>query len=66
MITSWCVGPFDELAVVEPGTGADQGDQVGALRGPPAGLSGLEELERHRDAGGTGAPALERKEPRCG
>jgi len=42
------VGSFDELAGLEAGRGPDQGDEVGCVHGAPAGLRGLDELERHR------------------
>jgi hypothetical protein len=45
-------GPFDELTVFEAGAGADQGDEMWPVYRPPAGLSGLDEFERHREAGG--------------
>src|SRR5215813_11863329 len=43
-------GPFDELAVDEGCSGADQGDQVGCVDGTPAVLGGFDELERHGQA----------------
>ena len=58
LITSYFVGSFDELALLEPGSRADQGDEVGCVDGAPAGLCGLDELERHCDAGGSSARAL--------
>ena len=45
------VGSFYELAVDEPGSGADEGDQVRAVDRAPAVLGGLDELERHREPG---------------
>ncbi len=57
MITSglvgWFVGSFEEFAVVECGAGADEGEEVGCVDGAPPGLGGVEELERHRDTGGS-------------
>ena len=44
------VGSFYELAVDEPGSGPDEGDQVRAVDRAPAVLGGLDELERHRQA----------------
>jgi hypothetical protein len=52
------VGAFDEFAVEEQGTGADQGDQVGCVDRAPAGLGGFDELEGHGQPGGAGAGAL--------
>ena len=52
------VGSFDEFAVLELCAGADEGDEVGCVDCAPSGLGGLDELERHRDAGGAGAGAL--------
>lgn len=43
---------FDEHALVEPGPGAYEGDQVRRVDGAPALLGGLDELERHREGGG--------------
>jgi hypothetical protein len=51
-------GSFDELAVFEAGAGADQSDEVRCVDGPPACLSGRDELERHCEAGGLGTGAL--------
>ena len=51
-------GSFDEFAVVERRTGADEGDEVWCVHRSPPGLRGLDELERHRDTGGTGAAAF--------
>ena len=42
------VGSFYELAVDEPGSGPDEGDQVRGVDHAPAALRGLDELERHR------------------
>ncbi len=39
------VEAFDEFAVEEQGTGADQGDQVGCVDRAPAGLGGFDELK---------------------
>ena len=50
--TSWFVGSFDELAVLEHRAGTYQYDEVGCVHGAPAVLGGLDELERHRDTGG--------------
>ena len=52
-----CVS-FDELAAFEPGAGADECDEMWCVDCAPVGLRGLDELERHREAGGlgTGAP----------
>lgn len=38
-------GTFDEGAAFEAGPGADEGDEVGRVHGPPPGLGGLDELE---------------------
>ena len=43
---------FEEHAVVEHRTGAHQRDEVGAVHGPPV-LGRLDQLERHREPGGT-------------
>ena len=51
-------GSFDEFAVVERRTGTDEGDEVGCVHRPPPGLRGLDQLERHRQAGSAGAGAL--------
>src|SRR5215467_4114886 len=45
-------GSFDELAVFEGGTVADERDEVGCVDRAPAGLGCLDELERHRQPGG--------------
>jgi hypothetical protein len=42
---------FEELAVVEDGSGANQGDQVWGVDGTPAGLRGIEELVGHGNSG---------------
>jgi hypothetical protein len=52
------VGSFDEFAVLEFGSGADEGDQVGCVDHPPAALGGLDEFERHRDTGRARARAF--------
>ena len=52
------VGSFDLFAVGEGDAGADEGDEVGCVDGAPAGLGGLDEFERHGDAGGSGAGAF--------
>jgi hypothetical protein len=44
------IGSFDELAGLEAGTGPDERDEVGRVHGAPAGLRGLDEFERHRQA----------------
>jgi hypothetical protein len=49
---------FDEAALVEPGVGADKRDEVGCVDRTPPLLSGLDELERHRQASGLGTRAL--------
>jgi len=46
------VRPFDELAVLELGSRADEGDGVGCVYGAPAGLGGLDVLGRRGQAGG--------------
>jgi hypothetical protein len=51
LITSRFVGSFDEFAVLESGSGAYQSDEVRCVDGAPSGLSGLDQFERHRDAG---------------
>jgi hypothetical protein len=51
-------GSFDELAVDESRSGADQGDQMRCVDHPPAVLGGLDELERHRQPGRSRAGAL--------
>ena len=52
------VGSFDELAGLETGSGPDERDEVGCVDRPPAGLGGLDELERHRQPGGSRTRAL--------
>ncbi|GGX13592.1 hypothetical protein GCM10010383_49550 [Streptomyces lomondensis] len=47
---------FDELAAFEAGSGADEGDEVGCVHGPPPLLGGLDELEAH---GGHGTLELD-------
>jgi len=42
------IGSFYEFAVLEHGSGADEGDQVGCVDCSPAGLRGLDELKGHR------------------
>lgn len=49
---------FDDHPLLEVCAGPDEGDEVGAVDGPPAGLGGLDELEGHGEAGGSGAGAL--------
>jgi hypothetical protein len=39
------VGSFDQLAPLEPGPGAHQGDQVRAVDRPPAALGSLQQLD---------------------
>ena len=45
-------GPIDELAALERGAGPDERDQVRGVDHAPAGLGGLDELERHRQPRG--------------
>jgi len=45
------VGAFDEFAGLEHGAGTDEGDEVWGVDCSPAGLSGLDELERHGQSG---------------
>ena len=52
------VGSFDQLAVDEEGTGADECDQVRRVDHPPPGLGCLDQLERHGHAGGPAAGTL--------
>ena len=52
------LGSFDELAVDEGRPGADERGQVGCVDRSPAALSGLDELEGHRQGGGLGSVAL--------
>jgi hypothetical protein len=56
---SGCVnlGAFDQLAAFEAGSGADEGDRVGRVHGPPPLLGGLDEFEDHREGGSAGAGA---------
>jgi hypothetical protein len=42
------VGSFDECAFLEAGAGSDQSHEVEGVDGTPAGLCGLDELERHQ------------------
>lgn len=51
-------GAFNEVPAFEAGSGADEGGEVGCVHGSPAGLSGLDELEDHRQGGGPGSGAL--------
>jgi len=51
-------GSFDEFAVGEGSSGADEGDEVGRVDGAPAVLRRLDELERHGQARGPGSRAL--------
>ena len=46
------IGSFDELAGLEAGTGPNERDEVGRVRGALAGLRGLDEFEHHRQARG--------------
>jgi hypothetical protein len=46
------VGSLDELASLELRAGADEGDQMWRVDRSPAGLGRLDQLERHRQAGG--------------
>ena len=50
-LASRFVGSFDQVAVGEAGSGADEGDEVGRVHRTPPGLGGFDELERHRQAG---------------
>ena len=43
---------FDELALLGGCSGSDKGHEVGGVDGAPAVLGGLDQLERHRGAGG--------------
>jgi hypothetical protein len=58
LVTSWFVGSFDQLALLEPGAGSHKSDEVRCVDGSPSGLSGLDALERHRDPGGPTAWSL--------
>jgi hypothetical protein len=49
---------FDEVAAFEAGSGADKGDEVGRVHGPPACLGGFHQLEDHGQPGGPAAGAL--------
>jgi hypothetical protein len=40
------------LASLELRSGVDEGDQMWRVDRSPAGLGGLDQLERHRDTGG--------------
>jgi hypothetical protein len=44
---------FDELAAFEAGAGTDEGNEVGRGDGTPAGLGGLDQLERQPSTPGT-------------
>ena len=46
------LGSFDELAIDEGRSGADERDQVGGVDHAPAALRGLDQLEGHRQPGG--------------
>jgi hypothetical protein len=50
-------GAFDEVSSFEAGSGADEGDEVGCVDGPPPLLGGLDELEDHGEGGGRAAGA---------
>src|SRR6266571_3348079 len=54
---------FDEAALVEPGAGAGERDEVGRVDRPPPLLGGLDELERHGQAGGLRARAFRHLRP---
>lgn len=58
LIASCFVGSFQD-ALLERGSGLDACDKVGRVHCPPTGLCGLDQPERHRDAGGAGAGSLE-------
>lgn len=45
---------FDEVAAFEAGSGADDGDEVGCVHGPPTLPGGLHESEAHGQGGGAG------------
>jgi hypothetical protein len=51
-------GSFYELAGLELGSGADEGDQVGCVDRSPASLRGLDEFERHRQPSRSRARSL--------
>lgn len=51
------LGAFDEAAASGAGSGADEGDEVGCVHGPPPLSGGLDELEDHGECGGAGAGA---------
>ena len=51
LVSSGFVGSFEEFPLLEVGAGADESDEVRCVDRAPAGLCGLDELERHRDAG---------------
>lgn len=50
-------GAFNEVSSFEAGSGADEGEEVGRIHGPPPLLGGLDELEDHGQGGGAGAGA---------
>jgi hypothetical protein len=58
LITFRFFGSFDESALLERCAGADQGDEVRSVDRPPADLGGFDELEGHRDSGGSRAGSL--------
>ncbi len=58
LITSCFVGSFDEFPLFESGARTDEGDEVWGVDGTPAGLCGLDELERHGYAGSSRSRAL--------
>ena len=49
------IGSFNELAGLEAGTGPNKRDEVGRVRGAPAGLRGLDEFKHLRQARGSRA-----------
>jgi len=52
------VRSFNEFAVAERGPATDERDQMWCVDRAPAGLGGLDELERHGQPGGAGAGPL--------
>ena len=61
-------GPFLELAVVEGGTGPDEGCEMGCVDFAPPVLGGVEEFVGHRERGlaGSGASGDPGAEPDSG
>src|SRR6266536_3405072 len=51
-------GSFDEAALVEAGAGAHERDELGCVDRAPPSLGGLDEFERHGQAGGLRAGAF--------